>query len=257
MRAVEVIVEEEVRKKGSAVVTGLIRSGISPLADDGLDEAFGFAIGLRAIRSGDEMFDPQLTASGGEESGAVGRAAIGEEALNGDAMSLIELDGLMESVEDAGDGFVRQQTGESQAGMIVNGDMQAFDSGVAITNGAIAGGADAGTCETAQFLEARGGGARRDGRVRNARPGAWEVREQRDDGGRGDATRGREWLWKHRARRGSGRRSGAVCAEPGCERRAWNWFCAADDEGWRNGLGVELGSRIALPARASGGRFFR
>ena len=60
------------------------------------------------------MFDPQLTASGGEESGAVGRAAIGEEALNGDAMSLIELDGLMESVEDAGDGFIREEAGEGQ-----------------------------------------------------------------------------------------------------------------------------------------------
>jgi len=31
------------------MVTRLIRSGVSPLPSDGLDEAFGFAIGLRTI----------------------------------------------------------------------------------------------------------------------------------------------------------------------------------------------------------------
>ena len=120
VRAMVVIVEKEVRKECSAVVTGLIRTGISPFASDSLNEAFGLAIGLRAVGSGKEMFDAELVTGGGEEFGAVGRAAIGEDALDLDAMSLVEGDGLVESVEDIGDFFVWEQTGESQAGMIID-----------------------------------------------------------------------------------------------------------------------------------------
>jgi len=47
-----VIIEEEVRKIGCAVIAGLIATCVSPLASDGLDEAFGFAVGLRAVRFG-------------------------------------------------------------------------------------------------------------------------------------------------------------------------------------------------------------
>ena len=67
MRAAVVIVAEEVRKERSAVVAGVIGSGISPFAGDGLDEAFGLAVGLRAIGTSEEMADAQLVAGSGEE----------------------------------------------------------------------------------------------------------------------------------------------------------------------------------------------
>jgi hypothetical protein len=66
VRPVIVVVEEEVREISSTMVTGLIRSGISPFAGDGLDESFGFAVGLWAIGFGEEMFDVKLLAGGGE-----------------------------------------------------------------------------------------------------------------------------------------------------------------------------------------------
>ena len=47
-----VIIEKEVREVSGAVVTGLIGASISPFASDGLNEAFRFAVGLRAIRFG-------------------------------------------------------------------------------------------------------------------------------------------------------------------------------------------------------------
>ena len=47
-----VIIEEEVRKVSGAVIAGLIATGISPFASDGLNEAFGLAIGLRTVRFG-------------------------------------------------------------------------------------------------------------------------------------------------------------------------------------------------------------
>jgi hypothetical protein len=118
-----------------------------------LNEAFGLAVGLRAIGSGEEMFDGKLAAGGGEVAGAVGRTAIGQEALDGDAMSFEESDGLVESMENALDLFIWQEAGESEAGVVVDGDVETFDPGSRIANGAIAGGTDAGTREAAQFLD--------------------------------------------------------------------------------------------------------
>ena len=63
----EVIVMEEEGKEGGAVVAGVVGAGIGPLAGDGLDEAFGLAVGLRTIGFGEEMFEAQLLAGGGEE----------------------------------------------------------------------------------------------------------------------------------------------------------------------------------------------
>ena len=67
MRSVEVIVMEIEREERSAVITGVVGASVSPLAGDGLDEAFGLAIGLRAIGTGEEMTQAQIFASGGEE----------------------------------------------------------------------------------------------------------------------------------------------------------------------------------------------
>ena len=58
-----VIVEEEVRKIGGTMVAGVIGTCVSPFAGNGLDEAFSLAIGLRAIGSGEEMFDVELAAT--------------------------------------------------------------------------------------------------------------------------------------------------------------------------------------------------
>jgi hypothetical protein len=134
------------------VVTGVIRAGISPFPGDGLDEAFGLAVGLGPIRSGEEMFEAQMVAGGGEEFGAIGGALVGEDGLDGDAMSLVEGDGLVERSQDAGSFFVGKKTGKSQAGMIINGDVERLDAGAGITMRTIASGADAGLEKAAQLF---------------------------------------------------------------------------------------------------------
>ena len=135
------------------MVTGVIGAGLGPFAGDGLDEALGLAIGLGAVRSGEAVFDAELEAGVGEEFGAIGGAAVGEEALDLDAMSFVEADGLLEGREDAGSLFVWEERGESEAGVIVDGDVEALDAGAWIAVGAVAGGADAGPCEAAQLLD--------------------------------------------------------------------------------------------------------
>ena len=72
MRAVIVIVEKEVRKVGCTVNARLITTCVSPFTGDGLDEAFGFAVGLWTVRFGEEMLNAEFPTSGGEVLGAVG-----------------------------------------------------------------------------------------------------------------------------------------------------------------------------------------
>ena len=152
VRAMEIVVVEVEREEGGAMVTGVVGAGVGPLAGDGLDEAFRLAIGLGAIRSGETMLDPELAASGGEEFGAVSGAAIREEALDGDAVVLVESEGLVESVQGAGDFFIGEKAGESEARVIVDGDVEGFDAGTGIAVGAITGGADAWASETAKLF---------------------------------------------------------------------------------------------------------
>ncbi len=71
VRAVEGIVMKIERKEGSSMVPGGIGTCLSPSASDGLDEAFGLAVGLGAIGFGEEMLEAQLVAGGGEEFGAI------------------------------------------------------------------------------------------------------------------------------------------------------------------------------------------
>ena len=91
--AMEVIVMEIEREESGAVITGGVGASISPLTGEGLDEAFGLAVGLRAIGFGEEMFEAEFVAGGGEEFGSIGGAAIGEELLDGDAVSGVEAEG--------------------------------------------------------------------------------------------------------------------------------------------------------------------
>lgn len=69
------------------------------------------------------------------------------------AMGGVKGEGLVESKEDAGDFFVGKKTSESEAAMVIHGDVEGLDPGTRIAGGAIAGGADAGAGEAAEFLD--------------------------------------------------------------------------------------------------------
>jgi hypothetical protein len=148
-----VIVEEEVRQIGGALVTGAIRASIGPFASESLDEALGLAVGLGAIRLGEEMRQAEGAAGAGEVLGAIRRPPIGEQRADLNAVSAIELECLVEGLEDAGDAFIGKQTSESQARMIIDGDMEELEAGAGIADGAIAGGAYPGAAEAAELLD--------------------------------------------------------------------------------------------------------
>jgi hypothetical protein len=153
MWAVEVVVMEEEGEEGGAVGAGVIGAGIGPFAGEGLDEAFGLAIGLGTVGAGEEVAEAELVAGGGEEFGAVGGAAVGEDALEGDAVGLVEVEGEAEGGEDAGGLFIWEEGGEGQAAVIINGDVEGLGAGAGVALGAVAGGTDPGLVKTAQFLD--------------------------------------------------------------------------------------------------------
>jgi len=152
MGAMEIIVMEVERETKSAVMAGVIGAGVGPLTGEGLDEAFGLAVGLGAIGSGEEMLEAELVAGGGKEFGAIGRTAIGEDGLDGDAMGPIKGEGLLERGEDAGDFFVGKEGGKSQAGMIIDGDVERLNARATVAVRAVPGGADTGLEKAAKLF---------------------------------------------------------------------------------------------------------
>jgi hypothetical protein len=196
MRAMEVIVVKVVGKEGSSVGTRVIGTSIGPLSSDGLDEAFGLAVGLRAIGFSEEVSEAEFMAGSSEEFGAISRAAIGEELLDGEAVSGVEAEGEVQSVENALGAFVREETSEGEAGVIIDGDVETFDAGAWVAEGAITGGAHAWAKKAPELLDVEveefaGGGAfvaprRRFGRIERGEPIEVMTAQDAGEGGLGD-----------------------------------------------------------------------
>ena len=62
MRAAGVVVAQESGQPSSALRAVCPHTPVSPFAQARLDEAFGFAVGLRAVGTGEGMFDAQRLA---------------------------------------------------------------------------------------------------------------------------------------------------------------------------------------------------
>ena len=69
-----------------------------------------------------------------------------------DAVIFVKGDGLMESSQDTGSFFIRKKAGKSEAGMVINSDVEGLDAGARITMRTIASGADAGLMKTAKLF---------------------------------------------------------------------------------------------------------
>src|SRR5450432_2738040 len=68
-------------------------------------------------------------------------------------MEMPEAEGLVQSVEDAGGAFVREETSEGKAGVIVDGDVETFDAGAWVAMSAVTSGADAWAMKAAELLD--------------------------------------------------------------------------------------------------------
>ncbi len=128
----------------------LIEAGIGPLADSGLNKAFGFAVGAWSVDAGANMFKLEFAASGGEAVGVEAGTIVGHDAAHYDAKTCEVQHRFPKKLAGGRGGFIRQHSGESHAGMVVDGDIKKFPTGSAgfvlrITGHSMAGLGDA--CE--------------------------------------------------------------------------------------------------------------
>src|SRR5580693_9065211 len=115
MRTVAVVMLKPGREMLVAFVGVEVMANVGPLAQGGLDKAFGLAVGARSVRAGEAVLDAELEAGGAERMGAVAGAVVGEQAANGDAVLGIEGDGGAQESDGRFALLVGQHAGEGEA----------------------------------------------------------------------------------------------------------------------------------------------
>jgi hypothetical protein len=82
MRPVPVVVVKPGLELVIAMLGSWINTGVSPFAQSGLDEAFGFAIGTRGIGASETMAQAESENGAAEGMGAIAVAIIGKQAAD-------------------------------------------------------------------------------------------------------------------------------------------------------------------------------
>ena len=91
-----------------------------------MDEAFGFSVSAGRVRASEVMVQAELQASLAKSARAIAMAIVGEQAANANAQRGLIGHGSMQKSNGRSAGKVRQDLGESDAGVIVDGDVQVF-----------------------------------------------------------------------------------------------------------------------------------
>src|SRR5271166_827265 len=109
----------------------LVKTGVGPLANGSLDEAFGLAIGGRSVDASAGMSDLEMAAGLCEPGGTEARTIVAHDATDRDAEVGEVGHGLAEEAAGRGRFFIRQQGGEGDAGVVIDGDIKKLPAGAA------------------------------------------------------------------------------------------------------------------------------
>src|ERR1035438_9807763 len=124
MRADEVVVVVPGSESEVALVGVVPVSDVGPLAQSGLDEAFGFAVGLRRVRTSASMFESECVAGLAKVMGAIAAAVVGEQSADGDAMASKKVNGSLEKGDGGASLLVGEDLGEGQTRVVVDGHVR-------------------------------------------------------------------------------------------------------------------------------------
>src|SRR3954466_7086903 len=116
-------------KGGGAFSVGAVERAVGPAAEHGADEALCLSVGLRAPRPGADVAEAQRLGGEGVDRGAIGRAVIGEQALNCHAVAAIERDRASEERDRRARVLVADYLGVGQARAVVDRDMHVVPTG--------------------------------------------------------------------------------------------------------------------------------
>ena len=153
MRSMPVVLMDPGSQVAQAFGGVLVETGIGPLADGGLDEAFGFAIGARSVDASAGMAELEIATGFGKAVGAEAWAVVGHDAADGDAEVGEVGHGLAEEAGRRVGLFIRHHGGKGDAGVVVDGDIEELPAGAASFILGIAGEAMAGLDDAGQFLD--------------------------------------------------------------------------------------------------------
>src|SRR5271156_4097694 len=101
----------------------MIGLSVSPLAQTGLDEALGLAVGFRRVGLGADVFEAEPLAQPAEGEGPVAGAVVGHDALDLDSEAIVVGESGLEEAGGASLLLVGHDLGEGDAGVVVDGDM--------------------------------------------------------------------------------------------------------------------------------------
>src|SRR5581483_7932674 len=93
MGAMEVVMLEPGREVLIAFLGVEVMANVGPLAQCGLNEAFGLAVGAGSVGTSEAVLDAEFKASGGAVARAIAGTVVGEQGTNGDCGLIIEGDG--------------------------------------------------------------------------------------------------------------------------------------------------------------------
>ena len=139
---------------GCAQLGVFIGDCVGPFAQSGLEEAFGFSVGLWGVGAREDVAQVEGFAGFLEGLGAVARAIVGHDAFNPYSEFAIIGQGGLEKGDGAFLLFVRHDFGEGEARGVVDADMDELPSDAAAVGlaAAITGDAMADLVETPEFL---------------------------------------------------------------------------------------------------------
>ena len=131
----------------------LVETGVGPLPDGSLDEALGLAVGAWGIDASAGVSELQIATGLCEQGGAKAGAVVGHDATDLEAEVGEVGRGLAQEAAGGSSFFIREQGGEGDTGMVIDGDIEKLPAGAAGFILGIAGEAMAGLVDAGQLLD--------------------------------------------------------------------------------------------------------
>src|SRR5882724_7886816 len=153
VRAMPVVLMDPGSEMAESLGGVLIETSVSPLADGGLDETLGLAVGARGVDASADVAELKIAASVSEAMRVEARAIVGHNAADADVELGEVSDGLAKESTGGSRFFVGHHGGEGDAGVVVDGHVEELPTGAAGFVAGIAGEAMAGLVDAGQFLD--------------------------------------------------------------------------------------------------------
>src|SRR5271155_6002593 len=148
------IVETQPRCECCAPLRGVgVRYGVGPFAQEGLDRALGFAVGLGAIGSGAFGLDAEPAAGFAKRRGTISTAVVGQHTLDVNAVTVEFAQCTQPEMRGGIALLIGQDLNIGKARTVVNCDVHIFPADTPSGVAAIAGNAMARPCDASQFLD--------------------------------------------------------------------------------------------------------